>query len=220
VLSVPYQRGDFGVPKALSNLHRISAILILEVDVAARSNELRCDGRMPITGRVVESRSPTVLLKIDVTSSSNQLFRDGLMPFLGREVERCGSNISLKMDVTASCNEQLRHSRMPCLGSPVERRAPIIVLKIDVTALCNELFRDGLMTSTGSTVERRETKRVLVVDEGLRVLCRQQRANLRCVTTTRGIPKLLPRHGFPAPSLCFLSLFPCNLHRPSVRPTH
>jgi hypothetical protein len=34
---------------------------------------------------------------------------------------------------------------------------------------------------------------VLVVDEGLRTLCRQQRANLRCVTTTHGLAKLLPR---------------------------
>jgi hypothetical protein len=33
---------------------------------------------------------------------------------------------------------------------------------------------------------------VLVVDEGLRALCRQQRANLRCITITRGFPKLLP----------------------------
>jgi hypothetical protein len=51
-------------------------------------------------------------------------------------------------------------------------------------------------------------------------LCRQQLSKLRCITITRGIPKLLPRHSFPAPSLCFLSLFTCNLYGPSVRPTH
>jgi hypothetical protein len=30
-------------------------------------------------------------------------------------------------------------------------------------------------------------------------LCRQQRANLRCVSIQRGIPKLLPRHSFTLP---------------------
>jgi hypothetical protein len=74
------------------------------------------------------------------------------------------------------------------------------------------------MPICGRDVERRDPMRALVVDEGLRALCRQQRENLRCVTITRGLEKLLPRHGFPAPSLCFLSLFPCNLYGPSVRP--
>jgi hypothetical protein len=46
--------------------------------------------------------------------------------------------------------------------------------------------------------------RVLVVDEGLSVLCRQESANLLCVSITRrrGIPKLLSRHRFPSTFLC------------------
>jgi hypothetical protein len=56
--------------------------------------------------------------------------------------------------------------------------------------------------------------RVLVVDEGLRALCRQQRANLLCVNmrgifarpreATRGLAKMPPRHSFPAPCFEFL----------------
>jgi hypothetical protein len=47
----------------------------------------------------------------------------------------------------------------------------MLVLKIDGTASCNELFRDG---TVGREVERRDPIRVLVVDEGLRELCRQR----------------------------------------------
>jgi hypothetical protein len=94
----------------------------------------------------------------------------------------------------------------------VERSGPILSLKINVTARFNQLLRDGSMPILGSDKQRRGLMRALVVDEGLRALCRQQRANLRCITITRGIPKLLPRHSFPAPSLCLLSLFPCNLY--------
>ncbi len=42
-------------------------------------------------------------------------------------------------------------------------------------------------------MERRVPIRDLVVDEGLRALCGQQRVNLLCITMTRGIPNLLPR---------------------------
>ena len=98
---------------------------------------------------------------------------------------------------------------------------PILLMKIDVTGRCQELFRDNHMSFLGRDVERIGPMSVLVVDEGLHVLCRQQRVNLHCVTITRGIPKLLPRHCFPAPSLpkFFLSLFPCNLYGLIVRPT-
>jgi hypothetical protein len=64
VLFVPYQRGDSGVPLALSNLQRSRAMIILEVDVTARSKELLCDGDMPTTGRFVERREPLKVLKI------------------------------------------------------------------------------------------------------------------------------------------------------------
>jgi hypothetical protein len=40
VLFVPYQRGDFGVPLALSKLQRSTAIISLEMNVTASSNEL------------------------------------------------------------------------------------------------------------------------------------------------------------------------------------
>ena len=43
---------------------------------------------------------------------------------------------------------------------------------------------------------------------------------LTFVTNKRALSKLLPRHSFPAPSLCFVSLFPCNLCGPSVQPTN
>jgi Na+-translocating ferredoxin:NAD+ oxidoreductase RnfE subunit len=59
------------------------------------------------------------------------------------------------------------------------------------------------MPITGRLVERREPARVLVVDEGLRALYRQQRADLRCVTITRGFPKLLTCHH----NFCFFFLF-------------
>ncbi len=51
MLFVPYQRSDFGVPLPLSKLQRSTAIISLEVNVTARSKELRCDGRMPTVGR-------------------------------------------------------------------------------------------------------------------------------------------------------------------------
>jgi hypothetical protein len=55
------------------------------------------------------------------------------------------------------------------------------------------------MPVKGRGLKRREPMRVLVVDEGLRALCRQQRANLGCVAIMRGFAKLLPRHSFSAP---------------------
>jgi hypothetical protein len=51
---VPYQRGDSGVPLALSILQRSSAIMSLEVDFTVRSKELLCDGRMPMTSTEVD----------------------------------------------------------------------------------------------------------------------------------------------------------------------
>jgi hypothetical protein len=69
-------------------------------------------------------------------------------------------------------------------GRDAERCDPILLLKIKVTTSCGDQ-RCGPMG-------------VLVVDEGLRALCRQQRANLRCVTITRGRVNLLTRHSFPA----------------------
>ena len=94
------------------------------------------------------------------------------MPVIGSDVER-------------------RDGLMPLTSRVVERRATVLSLKIDVTASKNELFRDGRMPILGRAVERREPIRVLVLDEGLRAFCRQQRANFRCITITRGIPKLL-----------------------------
>ena len=59
-LCLPYQRGDSGVPQALSKLQcsKKSAIISLEVNVTALSKELRCDGRMPFKVRDVERRAP------------------------------------------------------------------------------------------------------------------------------------------------------------------
>ncbi len=73
----------------------------------------------------------------------------------------------------------------------------------------------------GREEQRRDPIRVLIVDEGLCTLCRQQRVNLQCITITRGFPKLLPRHSFlfhlPAPPFCFVSLFTCNSHSLATR---
>ncbi len=100
VLVVPYQRGDSSVPLALSNLQRSSAIISLEVDVTARSKELRCDGSMPISGCEVERRAPSIILNINATARSNELFRDGDMPFIGRMVQRCDSILILNINLT------------------------------------------------------------------------------------------------------------------------
>ena len=81
----------------------------------------------------------------------------------------------------------------------VEWCVPILRLKIDVTTCCNELFHDGRIPVNDRDVEWYAPMHVLVVDEGLSDLCRQQRANLRCVTITRDFAKLLPRHVFPIP---------------------
>ena len=59
---------------------------------------------------------------------------------------------------------------------------------------------------------------VLVVDEGLRVLCRQNRTNLRGVTIIHCLGKLIPRHIFPTPSL-LLKFIHLQLYGPSVHPT-
>jgi hypothetical protein len=49
------------VPLALSNLQRSRAIIILDADVAARSKELHCDGRVPLDGREVQRRAPILV---------------------------------------------------------------------------------------------------------------------------------------------------------------
>ncbi len=82
---------------------------------------------------------------------------------------------------------------IPLTSRVVDRCPPILRLKIDVTTRSNELLRDGSMPIDGRDVERCVPMRFLVVDEGLRALRRQQRANLCCVTITRGLAKLLPR---------------------------
>jgi hypothetical protein len=88
---------------------------------------------------------------------------------------------------------------MPFTGREVERTGPYMCLKIDGTARSNELSSDVLMPFVGRKVERCAPSRPLVVDEGLRAWCRQQRADLRCVAMLRGFQKLPPRHNFPAP---------------------
>jgi hypothetical protein len=86
VLCVPYQRGDCGVPKALSSLQRSFTSLRLEFNITASFNQLLRDGRIPFMGRDDERRGPVVCLKIQVTASLNQLFRDGRMSIRGRVV--------------------------------------------------------------------------------------------------------------------------------------
>jgi hypothetical protein len=120
------------------------------------------------------------------------------VPLALSKPQRSNTINSPKVDVTARSKELRCDGLVAALGRGVERRATS-VLNIDATASCNKLFRDGHKPLTGSAVERRENIGDLVVDEGLCALCRQQRANLRCVTITRGIPKLLPRNSFPAP---------------------
>ena len=99
----------------------------------------------------------------------------------------------MKIEVTASSNQLRRDGRMPSSCRVVERCPTILCLKIDVTARCQELLRDGLMPFIGRFVEWRVPNLVLVVDEGLRTLCRQERSNLRCITITRSLPKLLDK---------------------------
>jgi hypothetical protein len=119
-------------------------------------------------------------------------------------VERRETNHVLKIDFTARNKELFRDGLVPVIGREVERCAPILSLEVDVTASSDELHCDGSIPYLGSFVERCGPMRVLVVDEGLRAIGRQQRANFRCVTITRGLEKLLPRHSFAAPCLALL----------------
>jgi hypothetical protein len=151
---------------------------------------------MPFIGCVVECRAPMLVQKIDVTARSNELLRDDLIPFYGREVERCEATLRLKIDVTVRSDELFCDGRMPFVDREVERSPPILLLKIDVTARSNELFCDGLVPLPGREVERCAPSRPLVVDEGLRAWCRQQRADLHCFAMLRGMQKL-PRFLFP-----------------------
>jgi hypothetical protein len=124
-------------------------------------------------------------------------------------VERRGPIFCLKINVTARCNELFCNScvAIGLRGCGVYRCESILSLKIDVTARNNQLLYDGRMLIAGREVERRVPIRALVVDEGLRAFCRQQRANLRCVTNKRGLAKLQPRHSFPETSLCFFRVY-------------
>jgi hypothetical protein len=142
------------------------------------------------------------------------------MPICGRFVERRLPMLRLKIHVTARSKELPYDGSVSLCGREVERRVPNIRLKIDVTSRSNKLRCHGRMPISCRAVERRVPMRVLVVDKGLRALIRQQRANLCCVTNTSGLEKLLPRHGFPAASICSLSLVTCNLYGPTVRPCH
>jgi hypothetical protein len=95
------------------------------------------------------------------------------MPKAGSEVEGRVPILVLKIDATVCSNELFRHVLVPIKGRDVKRREPILVLlKIDVTARSNELFRDGLMPFVCRHVERRGPMLALVVEEGLRALCR------------------------------------------------
>jgi hypothetical protein len=139
------------------------------------------------------------------------------MSITGRKVDRCEVILDLKIDATSSSNEQLRNCRMPFLGREMEGRVPKLrLLKVDVTARSKELLCDGLMSFKDSEVERRwgVRIRVLAIDEGLRSLCRQQRGNLRCMTITCGLQKLLPEAFeasiFHRPIINFLMLFVCS----------
>ena len=88
---------------------------------------------------------------------------------------------------------------MPLALRKLQRSSAIISLEVDVTVRSKGLLRDGRMALCGRDVERRGPMRVLVVDEGLRALCRQQRANLCYVTNKRGLAKLLPVIAFALP---------------------
>jgi len=98
--------------------------------------------------------------------------------------------LHLKIDVTASCDEQFRDDPMPTSGREVERR-PVLRLQIEVTSSFNELLRDGRIPFACREVERCEPFRALVVDEGLRALRRQQRADPRFVAGQYAFPKVL-----------------------------
>ena len=80
---------------------------------------------------------------------------------------------------------------------------------------CNELLRYDRMPVTGRNEQRGP---MLVLVEGLRVLCRQNRTNLRGVTIIHCLGKLIPRHIFPTPSL-LLKFIHLQLYGPSVHPT-
>jgi hypothetical protein len=132
------------------------------------------------------------------------------MPVRRRDVKwRVPITTPLKIHVTARSNELLSDGCIPTFGCEVQRRVPMRVLKIDTTTRKNELLRDCRMPLTGRVEERVAPRRVLVVDEKLRALCGQERANLRCVTNTRGLAKLLPRHIFPV-SCCPVILLRLN----------
>ncbi len=115
---------------------------------------------------------------------------------------------NLNIDVTARCNELFRHNRMPICGREVSSVYPCI-------AWGSTLQRDARSFSlTAACPWRPHAKEqrcvplsVQVVDEGLCVLCRQQRANLLCVTIMRCLAKLIPCHilSFPLPPFYLLA---------------
>ncbi len=64
------------------------------------------------------------------------------------------------------------------------------------------------MPLTAREVERRQAVFVLMVDEGLRVLSRQQRTDLRCVTMKSGLSNCFPVIALPLPD-SFANCAPC-----------
>jgi hypothetical protein len=161
VLFVPYQRGDSGVSKVLSNLQRSKASLILEVDVTARSKELFRDGFMSFGKRDLEGGDQIVLrLDIDVAACCNKLLRDARMPFASRDEDRRDPlesihGKSLNLDITSRCDELLRDSRMPIFSCQEDRCGPTFCQEIHATASINELFQDGCIAVQGCGVEGR-----------------------------------------------------------------
>jgi hypothetical protein len=73
---VPYQRGDCGVPHALSSVQCSKAVHIGDIYVTASFNQLVRDASMPFVGSDEEWRGPMFLLNIYVTTSFNQHLRD------------------------------------------------------------------------------------------------------------------------------------------------
>jgi hypothetical protein len=109
----------------LSKLQRSFTVLglekALEIDVAARCQQLLRDGSMPLDGGDVERHGTTLQLKINVTASFNELLRDGRIPMLRGDVERRAPIYFLpEINVAARFNQLLRNGSMPILGGDVE----------------------------------------------------------------------------------------------------
>jgi hypothetical protein len=53
------------MPVSGSDVERRDPIIVLQIDVTARSNELFRDGRMPVKGREMQRRAPIRVLVVD-----------------------------------------------------------------------------------------------------------------------------------------------------------